>query len=88
MKYSKIMVSAFGRPEVLKVFEDELRQPEPGEVLVKIYVASVARSDANQRSSDEFGHELPFSLGFDFAGKIEAVGDGAPPLKLGKPLLG
>lgn len=88
MKYSKIVVSAFGGPEVLKVVEDELRQPEPREVLVRVQAAGVARSDCNRRSSDWFGHDLPFSLGFDFAGKVEAVGDGVTAFEVGQKVAG
>ena len=88
MKYSKVVVSAFGEPEVLKVVDDELRQPDPGEVLVRVHSAGVARSDCNRRSSDWFGHELPFSLGFDFAGRVEALGDGVTSFEVGQTVAG
>jgi len=88
MKYSKVVVSAFGEPEVLKVVEDELRQPDCGEVLVRVHSAGVARSDCNRRNSDWFGHELPFSLGFDFAGEVEAIGDDVTTFKVGQIVAG
>jgi len=88
MKYSKVVVSAFGEPDVLKVVEDELRQPEPGKVLVRVDAAGVARSDSNRRRSDWFGHDLPFPLGFDFAGKVEAVGDGVTAFEVGQKVAG
>ena len=88
MKYSKVVVTAFGEPDVLKIVKDELRQPAQGEVLVRVYAAGVARSDCNRRSSDWFGHETPFPLGFDFAGKVEAIGDGVTAFEIGQTVAG
>ena len=88
MKYKRVVVSAFGEPDVLKVVEEELKRPSPGEVLVKVYAAGVARADCNRRSSDWFGQVPPFFLGFDFAGKIESVGDGVTSFKEGQMVAG
>jgi len=88
MNYSKVVVSAFGEPEVLKAVKDELRPPDRGEVLVRVHSAGVARSDCNRRSSDWFGQELPFSLGFDFAGKVEAVGNDVTTFEVGQIVTG
>lgn len=88
MKYRRVVVSAFGEPEVLKVVEEELRQPSPGEVLVRVHAAGVARADCNRRSSDWFGQVPPFSLGYDFAGKVDAIGDGSTTFAVGKTVAG
>ena len=88
MKYSKVVVSAFGEPDVLKVVEEELKSPSPGEVLVKVHAAGVARADCNRRGSDWFEQVPPFSLGFDFAGKVESVGDGVTAFKVGQMVAG
>ena len=88
MRYKKVVVSAFGEPEVLKVVEEELRQPLPGEVLVRVYSAGVARADCNRRSSDWSGQIPPFSLGYDFAGKVEAIGDGVTTFEVGQSVAG
>jgi len=88
MKYKKVVVTAFGGPEVLQVVEEELRQPQPGEVLVKVYAAGVARADSIRRSSDSFGQVPPFSLGFDFTGKVEAIGDGVTTFEVGQSVVG
>lgn len=88
MNYKKVVVSAFGGPEVLKVMEEELRQPSPGEVLVRVYSAGVARADCARRGSDWSGQVPPFSLGYDFAGKIEAIGDGVMNFEVGQTVAG
>jgi NADPH2:quinone reductase len=42
MKYKRIVVSQYGGPDVLQLIEDELPEPEFGEVRVKILAAGVA----------------------------------------------
>jgi len=89
MKYKKIVVTAFGGPEVLQVVEEELRQPDPGEVLVRVHAAGVARSDiARRKPNDLFGQIPPFGLGFDFAGRVEAVGAGVTSFTAGQMVTG
>ena len=88
MKYKKVVVSAFGEPEVLKVVEEDGKQPAAGEVLVKVYAAGVARSDCNRRAYDWAGQVPPFPLGFDFAGKVEALGAGVTSFTVGQAVAG
>ena len=69
----------YGEPTVLR-YEDAPRpKPANGEVLVKVHATSVNPVDCAIRA----GHfralreyPLPFILGWDFSGVIEAVGDG------------
>jgi NADPH:quinone reductase-like Zn-dependent oxidoreductase len=88
MKYKKIVVSAFGNPDVLKVVEEELRPPPPGDVLVRVHAAGVARADCARRSSDWSGQVPPFSLGYDFSGTIEALGEGVSSFDIGQRVAG
>ena len=88
MIYKRVVVSAFGEPEVLQVVEEELKQPAPGEVLVRVHAAGVARSDCNRRSYDWAGQVPPFALGFDFAGKVEALGTGVTSFTVGQTVAG
>jgi NADPH:quinone reductase-like Zn-dependent oxidoreductase len=88
MNYKRVVVSAFGEPEVLQVVEEELKQPAPGEVLVRVYAAGVARGDCNRRSYDWAGQVPPFTLGFDFAGKVEALGAGVTSFAVGQTVAG
>ncbi|GAA2244011.1 alcohol dehydrogenase catalytic domain-containing protein [Herbiconiux moechotypicola] len=66
----------------LRIGEQPVPQPGPGEVLIRVAVCGVCGSDAT-----EFGRELvlarpPVALGHEFAGIVEAVGEGvtAPPV--------
>ena len=88
MKYSKVIVSAFGNPNVLKVVEEELRQPAPGEVLVRVYAAGVARGDSSRRKYDWANQAPPFSLGYDFAGKVAAIGSGVTSFSVDQTVAG
>ena len=88
MNYKRVVVSAFGEPEVLQVVEEEIKQPAPGEVLVRVHAAGVARSDCNRRSHDWAGQVPPFALGFDFAGKVEALGAGVTSFTVGQTVAG
>jgi len=88
MNYKRVVVSDFGKPEVLQVVEEEIKPPASGEVLVKVHAAGVARSDCNRRSYDWAGQVPPFALGFDFAGKVEAIGAAVSSFALGQTVAG
>ena len=88
MNYKRVVVSAFGEPEVLQVKEEELKQPAPGEVLVRVHAAGVARADCGRRKYDWANQSPPFSLGYDFAGKIEALGAGITSFEIGQTVAG
>ena len=88
MKYKKIIVSAFGDPDVLRMVEEELMAPPPGYVLVKVHAAGVARADSTRRSSDWSGQIPPFSLGYDFSGTVEALGEGVTSFDIGQRVAG
>ncbi|EKT79823.1 hypothetical protein WSS_A25745 [Rhodococcus opacus M213] len=70
-------VSRFGGPEVIEVVETPMPEPGPGEVRVRVEAASVHPVDLETRA----GHygEIPepggrLVLGWDYAGRIDAVG--------------
>ena len=88
MNYKRVVVPAFGEPGVLQVVEEELKQPAPDEVLVRVHAAGVARSDCNRRGYDWAGQVPPFALGFDFAGKVEALGAGVSSFEVGQTVAG
>lgn len=56
-------------------------RPGPGEVLVRVQASSVNGFDlsvAAGRLAGTMEHRFPVGLGKDFAGTVEAVGDGSP----------
>ncbi|WP_104398722.1 zinc-dependent alcohol dehydrogenase family protein [Vibrio penaeicida] len=81
----------FGDVDVFE--ESELTQPKatPGHVLVRVAASSVNPVDMMIR---EMGKDLPFSpktpavLGMDFAGTVEAIGEGVSAFKVGDEVYG
>ncbi len=64
--------------------------PGPGEVLIRVAAASVNFSDVARRSGAlyPFPTPLPFVLGGEVAGTIEAVGSDVGDLAIGTPVFG
>jgi NADPH:quinone reductase-like Zn-dependent oxidoreductase len=84
-----VQVKQWGGPDVA-VIEDVARpQPGPGEVLIRIKATSINPVDWKIREG--YLHEyvpLPTILGSDFAGDIEALGEGISGLEVGAPVYG
>lgn len=63
-------------PGDLRVEPRPIRSPGPGEALVRVGVCGVCGSDATEYSRGPVLTVLPVTLGHEFAGVVEAVGDG------------
>jgi NADPH:quinone reductase len=77
--------------EGLKVLDLPKPHPGPGEVLVKVSHASINGFDvgvANGKVKDYMEHRFPVVLGKDFAGTVEAVGDGVTSVTQGDEVFG
>lgn len=70
----------FGRPQAIE--RVELRDPGPGEVLVRLAAAGVCHSDVGQADGD-WAFPLPAVLGHEGAGIVEALGPDVTGLELG-----
>ena len=84
-----VRIHAFGGPEELR-YEDAPRpEPKPGEVLIRIYASAVNPADWKLRSG-LFGKDipLPLTLGFDFSGVIDTLGEGVTRWKVGDEVYG
>jgi NADPH2:quinone reductase len=77
-----IEVAELGGPEVLSYVERPQPLPGDGEVLIKAEAIGVNFIDTYFRSG-AYPHELPFVLGAEVAGTVEAVGDGVTALRVG-----
>jgi NADPH:quinone reductase-like Zn-dependent oxidoreductase len=77
-----------GGPEVLAVEEVERPEPGPTEVLVRVAAAGVNPVDWKTRSGGGFLREPPFTLGWDVAGVVEALGFGVTWLAPGDRVFG
>ncbi|MBK7869268.1 MAG: NAD(P)-dependent alcohol dehydrogenase [Saprospiraceae bacterium] len=86
----------YGPPEVLQLKEVEKPTPKNNEVLIKIYAATVNRTDCGVLWGKPFiirfftGLSKPKmpTTGTDFAGVIEAVGKDVKSFKIGDKVLG
>src|ERR1700739_1365995 len=77
-----IEVAQTGGPEVLRFVEKPRRSPGADEVLIKAEAIGVNFVDTYFRSG-LYPHQLPFVLGAEVAGVVEAVADGVSPVRLG-----
>jgi NADPH2:quinone reductase len=72
-----VVISEFGPPGVLKVTDIDIPQPGPGEVLIQVQAAGIARADLLQRQGKyappSGASDIP---GLDVAGIVETVGTG------------
>jgi NADPH:quinone reductase len=77
--------------EGTKVLDLPVPEPGPGEVLVKVSHSSVNGMDvavATGMVKDLMEHRFPVVLGKDFAGTVEAVGDGVSAFSEGDSVFG
>jgi NADPH2:quinone reductase len=77
-----IRVHQYGGPEVLKLEELPVPQPEPGQALVKIEAIGVNFIDVYHRTG-LYPTPLPRLMGVEGAGVVEATGPDTPEVKPG-----
>jgi NADPH2:quinone reductase len=78
-----------GSPEVITVGELPLPEPKPGEVRVKVTVASINPIDTYIRSgAAPMNKPIPAITGTDLAGVVDAVGPGCTRFKPGDRIWG
>ena len=86
-----MLLNAYGENAVFETVEIKKPEIKAGHVLVKIAASSVNTVDTMIRS---MGKDLPLSpdtpaiLGMDFAGTVEAVGDGVKDYSIGNQIYG
>jgi Zn-dependent alcohol dehydrogenase len=74
------VLRSFGEPQTVE--QVELRDPGPGEVLVRVLAAGVCHSDVGQADGD-WTFPLPAVLGHEGAGIVEALGPGVTAPEVG-----
>ena len=77
-----IEVAETGGPEVLQLRREAHALPGPGEVLIKAEAIGVNFIDTYFRSG-QYPREVPFVVGTEVCGTVEAVGDGVAALAVG-----
>ena len=91
-----IINTKYGPPEVVQLMEIDKPVPKDKEVLIKVYVTTVNRTDCGFRSAQYFisrffsGLFRPKNktLGNEFAGTIEAIGKDVTSFKTGDKVFG
>jgi len=85
VKNNRIIVTAFGGPEVMKCIDEDLPEPGRSKVRVKVLAAGVAYADVLMRRGLYPGTPSPpFTPGYDLVGEIEALGEGVTQFTLGQ----
>jgi NADPH:quinone reductase len=71
-------------PDVLRVLEDDVPQPGPGEVRVRVLAAGVSFTDSQLRAGTYLGvPRPPFTPGYELVGVVEELGPGCSSLCVG-----
>jgi enoyl reductase len=86
-----VVFTEYGDPSVLHVIDVSPSQPGPGQVRVHVKAAGVQPFDSMFRSGA--AHQwmparFPQQLGNDFAGVVDAVGEGVESVRVGDDVLG
>ena len=84
MKYKSVVITKKGSPEVLKVVENEIREPRSGETRIKVLATGVGRTDVVMRYGFyPFAPRIPFAPGYEIIGVVEAIGQGVSRVAVG-----
>ncbi|MFJ8844565.1 NADP-dependent oxidoreductase [Streptomyces cyaneofuscatus] len=82
---------AFGGPEVLDILDVPAPLPGPGEIRVRVRAAGVQPIDCavrGGRRAPGFAVEFPHITGGEFAGVVDALGEGVDGIETGSEVLG
>ncbi len=77
-----VVVTRFGRPEVLELQEAPAPEPGVGELLVDVTVSGVNFRDVYERKG-AYGGTPPIVAGVEGAGRVAALGDGVEGVAVG-----
>jgi NADPH2:quinone reductase len=85
VKNGRIVVTAFGGPDMLKHIEEDLPEPGPAEIRVKVLAAGVSFADVLMRRGLYPGTPPPpFTPGYDLVGDIDFLGSEVTQFALGQ----
>src|SRR5262245_66029309 len=89
MKHTRIIVTRYGGPEVLRVIEEECPEPKQGEVRVRVLAAGVSLPDLMAREGiHPETPRVPFTPGWDLVGVVDRLGAGVSRPELGELVAG
>ena len=83
-RMKRVVVDRFGGPEVVRVIDDQVPRPGPGEVRVRVLAAGVSYTDAMLRAGSYLGvPKPPFTPGYELVAVVEELGPGCSRLRVG-----
>lgn len=93
MENKQVAITQFGEPDVLAIQTSTAVQPKAGEVLVKVFFSGVNPIDVKTRAglgwaASQNKDKLPWVPGYDIAGQVVSVGDGAEKFSVGANVAG
>ena len=81
-------VSEFGDVDVMRWTELPDPTPGPGELRVRVHASGINFAETRMRAGTYGGQPLPFVMGMESAGVVEAVGPGVANFKAGDRVFG
>jgi len=80
------VVEAAGEPESIKIRSMDVPEPGPGQVRIRVAYAALNPLDTHARALRiKWGHPgFPFVPGYEYAGRVDAVGEGVDAALIGK----
>ena len=86
MQHYRVVVTQHGGPDVLQVMEEDIPDPQAGEVRVKVLAAGVSALDAQFRRSGSLpgSPRVPFTPGEDIVGVVDKLGEGVSSVEPGQ----
>jgi NADPH:quinone reductase-like Zn-dependent oxidoreductase len=90
MKYHRVVVTRHGGPDVLQMVEEDLPEPQAGQVRVKVLAAGVSAYDLMFRRAAWLPGTppVPFTLGTDVVGVVDKLGQGVSTVEPGQMVAG
>jgi NADPH2:quinone reductase len=85
MRHTRIFVTQYGGPDVLRAVEEECPEPKAGEVRVRVQAAGVSLPDIMARQGiHPETPRVPFTPGWDLVGVVDRLGDGVSGFEPGQ----
>ncbi len=83
--YKRVIITRSGGPEVLKVIEEEVREPEKNEVRVRVSAAGLSFADIMKREGKMPGTpKPPFTPGYSIVGRVDKIGESINGFEVGQ----
>ena len=83
-----VLLTRYGGPEVLRIAEVPMPEPRPGEVRVRLRTIGINFAEVlSRRGFYGWAPRLPYILGMEGFGVVDAVGGGVTPHRAGDPVI-